>query len=85
MDKSISQKVLEKIKEEKIAPKPEWRFSVCRIFVLALLGFFLVAGAISLGIIFDLFSQFEIQRLFGRPKGMKLIFISLPYILIFLL
>ena len=79
MDKSISQKVLDKIRVEKISPRAEWRFIVCRVTVAVLLGFFLIVGAMSLGIIFDLFSQFEIGSLLGHPKGLKIIFFSLPY------
>lgn len=80
MDKSISQKVIEKIKEEKICPKSGWRFFVYRAIVIVLLTFFLVAGALSLGVIFDLFSKFEVESLISRPRGVQIIFLSLPYI-----
>lgn len=80
MDKSISQKVLEKIKTEKIYPKPEWKFFVYRILIGFFLAIFLMAGALSLGIIFDLFSKFEVERLISRPKGVQIILYSLPYV-----
>lgn len=85
MDKSISQKVLEKIKEEKICPKSGWRFFVYRSIIGTLLIFFLIAGALSLGIIFDLFSKFEVGSLISRPKGMQIVLLSLPYIWFILL
>ncbi|PIP28514.1 MAG: hypothetical protein COX29_00800 [Candidatus Moranbacteria bacterium CG23_combo_of_CG06-09_8_20_14_all_35_22] len=85
MEKSISQKVLEKIKQEKISPKSRWNFLLCRSAVIALLIFFLFAGAFSLGIIFSIFSQFEVGRIVGRPHGMGILFLSLPFIWIILL
>ena len=85
MDKSISQKVLQKIKQEKISPKSKWNFFLCRTGVgIILVGCFIL-GAMSFGIIFSLFSQFEMERIFSRPGGMRMIFSSLPYVWIFLL
>ena len=80
MEKSISQKVLEKIKQEKISPKSRWNFWLCRAGVLIVLVGCLILGAISVAIIFDLFSQFEMERIANRPSGMKIIFLSLPYV-----
>ncbi|MFA6160006.1 MAG: hypothetical protein WC678_02870 [Parcubacteria group bacterium] len=85
MEKSISQKVLEKIKQEKISPKSRWNFWLCRAVVTALLIFFVFAGAFSLGIIFSIFSQFEVGKIVGRPHGMGILFLSLPFIWIILL
>lgn len=85
MNQSISQKVIEKIKQEKISPKARWNFLLCRSAIMALLIFFVIAGAVSLGIILSIFSQFEVGKIVGRPHGVGILFLSLPFIWIILL
>lgn len=80
MQENLSQKVLEKIKNEKISPKATWRFSLCRLAVFAFLIFFLAAGAISFGVVFDIIHEAEVARFIGRPRGLGLLFLSLPYL-----
>lgn len=85
MESSISQKVIEKIRQEKISPKSRWNFLFCRSAVMALLIFCVIAGAVSLGIIFSIFSQFEVGKIVGRPHGIGILFLSLPFVWIIFL
>lgn len=85
MERSISQKVIERIRQEKISPKARWSFLLCRSAVIAGLVFFAIAGAVSLGIIFSIFSQFEVGKIVGRPHGLGILFLSLPFVWIILL
>jgi hypothetical protein len=80
METNVSQKVIDKIKKEHLAPKSGWYFFLGRALILAGLSLFILAGALSFGIIFDLIRQFEITRLIGRPGGPGLVLLSLPYL-----
>ncbi|MFZ2975973.1 MAG: hypothetical protein WA055_05110 [Candidatus Moraniibacteriota bacterium] len=85
MESSISQKVIEKIRQEKISPKSRWNFLFCRSAIIVLLIFCVIAGAVSLGIIFSIFSQFEAGKIISRPHGAGILFWSLPFVWIILL
>ncbi|HPN96925.1 MAG TPA: hypothetical protein PLK35_04125 [Candidatus Moranbacteria bacterium] len=79
MNQAISQKVLEKIKEEKVLPKPKWRFSLRRSLVgLALLAF-LTSGSLAFSLIVELLDRLETGNMMGRPNGFRLLFAGLPY------
>ena len=80
MDTNVSQKVIERIKREHLLPKSGWRFFLGRAVILAGLSLFVLAGALSFGIIFDIIRQFEITRIIGRPGGPGIVFLSLPYL-----
>ncbi|MDR3559220.1 MAG: hypothetical protein P4L62_04700 [Candidatus Pacebacteria bacterium] len=80
MDTNVSQKVIDKIKKERLAPKSGWHFFLLRAAVLAGLSFFILAGALSFGIIFDIVRQVEITRIIGRPGGPGVVLLSLPYL-----
>lgn len=84
MEKSISEKVFEEIRGKKISPKAKWRFLLCRISIIFLLIFCVLAGAVSLGVILSLFSQFDIGQIIHRPRGIRILFLSLPFAWIFL-
>lgn len=80
METNVSQKVIEKIKKEHLSPKASWYFALVRTLVLTALAVFILAGALSFGIIFELIRQFEIARLLGIPRGLNIVLMSLPYL-----
>ncbi|MFA5871486.1 MAG: hypothetical protein WC858_02075 [Parcubacteria group bacterium] len=82
----LGKKVLEKIKEEKIAPKPRWRFLLKDYFVWLLFLISLIIGAVafcvSLHILFE--NDWDLYQYLHRSLAGHIL-ISIPYIWIILL
>ena len=78
MTQQLSQKVLDKIKDEKIQPKAKWvfLFKDCAIwFVFALA---LVVGSLSVSVIIFLLLHDNLN-IPDTQNGLKILFLSLPY------
>jgi len=86
MENKFSQKVLEKIKEEKIEPKPRWQFLLKDYFIWLTFGISLLVGGLAfcvmLLIILD--NDWDIYR-YLEISPLEHFLISLPYIWILLL
>jgi hypothetical protein len=79
MTSLICQKVVERIKEERIQPKSCWWFRVERFLVFSFLGIFLIIGALALSLILELGDQLELENVITRPKGWELVVSGFPY------
>jgi hypothetical protein len=83
---NISEKILEKIKEEKIVPKPRWQFLLKNYVIWTIFGASIIVGSLSLAVILHttLENDWDIYRYLGKDP-IIFIFISLPYFWIILL
>jgi hypothetical protein len=77
----LSNKILQKIKEEKIEPKPRWQFLLKNYAFWAAFGVSVIIGGLAfcvvLGILVD--NDWDIYRLAAENPGKK-IFLSLPFL-----
>lgn len=79
MNAQISEKVVEKIKQEHLSPKPKWRFQLGRMLVFFLLALFFVIGSIAVGLVLELFDELELDSVISRPAGFRMAVGSFPY------
>jgi hypothetical protein len=86
INEQFGQKILEKIKEEKIAPKPRWQF-LLRKYMIWGSGFLaLIVGSLAVSVIVY-FIKDENVNMYQKMDGswLKFLFLTLPYFwLIFL-
>jgi hypothetical protein len=86
MEKDLGKNVLEKIKEEKIQPKPKWIFSVKDLIFWAVFTISLILGSISTSLIIFILrgNDWDLYERLGHGL-FKFVLITLPYFwLIFL-
>ncbi|MBU1118788.1 hypothetical protein KKH43_02830 [Patescibacteria group bacterium] len=78
---NISDKTLEKIKKEKITPKPKWQFLLKDSFLLTLFALMIVIGSISVSVMMYLSSNndFELYSRYGK-NILQYVLLSLPYV-----
>jgi hypothetical protein len=83
---NISEKVLEKIKEEKIIPKPRWQFLLKNYVLWTIFGASIIVGSLSLAVILHTTfeNDWDIYRYLDKSL-LEYILISLPYFWIILL
>lgn len=79
-EKTISQKVLDEIRKKNITPEPRWKFQAGRLMVLAFVLVLLAISGLAVGVIFELLSQFHFDSMVFRPRGLRLISESFPYL-----
>jgi hypothetical protein len=86
INKEFGSKLLEKIKEEKIAPKPRWQFLLQKYTVWGSGFLALVVGSLAVSIIIY-FIEDENRNVYQKLDGscLKFIFLTLPYFWLILL
>lgn len=86
MDINISDKIIEKIREEKITPKPRWQFLLKYYVFWTIFGASIIVGSLSFAVILHttLENDWDIYRYLDKSL-FEYIFISLPYFWIILL
>lgn len=86
MAEKLCDKVLEKIKEEKIEPKPRWQFLLKDCFVWIAFAISVVIGAIAFCVILDAFTDndWDVYK-YAIENPLERIMISLPFIWIVVL
>jgi len=86
INEQFGQKILEKIKEEKIAPKPRWRFLLQKYMVWGSGILALIVGSLAVSVIIY-FIQDENANVYQKLDGswLKFIFLTLPYFWLILL
>lgn len=82
MDKSVSKKIIDKIKKDHIAPEPKWKVNMSNYLFWALLGLIvlLAAGFLSLIILSFIDFDIELYRLIRIRRFAGLLFLSAPYL-----
>lgn len=82
----IEKKILDKIKKEKIQPKPKWQFFAKNFLIWAMLILSIILGALIIAILIFRFSNFDLPayRIAPTPP-IKQFFLGLPYLWIILL
>ena len=77
---NITEKILEKIKEEKIIPKPRWQFLLKNYVLWTAFGASIVVGSLSFAVILNTAfeNDWDIYRYLDK-NPVIFIFISLPY------
>jgi hypothetical protein len=80
MSPSLSEKVLEKIKNDQVKPKASWKFSAERYTILFLLGLSLLVGSIAFGIVLELISKLELFSIWSRVRNSAILIRSFPYL-----
>lgn len=78
--KDISQKILRKIKDEKIKPKPKWRFLAGNYLLWTISITCLIISAIAVSVIFSqpIIGDWDALKFLGLG-AFKFIFVNLPY------
>lgn len=78
---NLGDKVLRKIKDERIAPKPRWQFLLKNYFVWAIFAFSVIVGAFSFCVILDFLADndWDVYR-YAVKNPIETIIISLPLI-----
>jgi hypothetical protein len=86
MSTSISDKIIEKIKVEKITPKPKWRCRLKNYVLWSAFGASIMVGSLSFAVILHTTyeNDWDIYRYLDK-SFLNYIFISLPYFWIILL
>ena len=81
MENKLSQKVLEKIKEEKIEPKPRWQFLLKNCFVWAAFAVSVGIGAVAFCVVLDVLTDndWDVYQ-YAIENPMEKIFLSFPFL-----
>lgn len=79
LNNPISQKVVQRIKIEKICPKPKWCFQIEKGLLVFFFAAFLAISALVVSLILDLADEIEPSSIISRPRGIKLALVSFPY------
>ncbi|MFA4941550.1 MAG: hypothetical protein WC582_03060 [Patescibacteria group bacterium] len=83
---NIAKQVLEKIKEEKMKPKPRWEFIFKEYFLWFLAGLSLLIGSLAVAVIIHMLKNNDWDLYAGASDGLlSFIFITLPYFWLILL
>lgn len=83
---NLSQKVFEKIKENKIQPKSKWMFSLKNYFIWLTGLFFIFIGALSFSVIIYMINNNGWEEYkYINDNFLSFVFLSLPYFWIILL
>jgi len=85
--KNISNKVLKKIKNNNIKPKPRWYFITKNYFIWSIFGISIILGSFAFSMVLFIIKQldWDIYHYIGE-SFLKTVFVSLPYLwLIFLI
>ena len=78
----LCERVLERIKNEQMEPIPRWRFVLSQVLVAVCIAGLILFGALVVGQIMEFLDQLEVGRLWSLSGGVKIVFSSIPYILI---
>jgi hypothetical protein len=80
MNKNISDKILEKIKEDKIRPKAKWEFLLKDYFIWSLFGFCLFLGSLASSVVIYLMrnNDWDLYK-YASGSFFEFFFITLPY------
>ncbi len=78
-EKSTGQKILQKIKEGHIKPKPKWEFLLKSYIIWLFFGLSIVVGSLSFSIMFFLFKNTNWQYYIDTEGILRKILIGLPY------
>jgi len=86
MENKFCDKVLSKIKEEKIEPKPRWRFLLKNYCIWATFAISVIAGALAFCVILDILSDndWDVYQ-YAIENPTERIFLSLPFLWILFL
>jgi len=78
----FSEKIISKIKEEKMKPKPRWHFVLMHVFLLLAIVFSIAFGSVAVAIVIRklTMSDWDLARLSLGGGGLKPIFYLLPYL-----
>ena len=77
-DKDFNQNILEKIKAEKISPKPKWQFLLKNSLIWTLGAFSLILGAISTSLVFYMMTG-EDSGIGRGPNVLEALFFVIPF------
>ncbi len=85
-DKNLTQKIIEKIEQHKLKPKPKWEFILKEYFVWALATISLIIGSLGFAVVIYMIKNND-WDLYDRvsPSLFSFVFASLPYFWIILL
>lgn len=72
------QKILEKIKEDHIKPKPRWEFELKNLAVWLIFGAAILIGSLSTSVMIFMFSHTDWQDYLGDDQVLQEILINLP-------
>ncbi len=78
-DKDFNINVLQKIKEEKLTPKPKWQFLLKNSLIWTLGVLSLILGAISTSLIFYMLTGEESGFGPGSPRDLESLFVIVPF------
>ncbi len=78
-NKNLSQKTWNKIKREKIAPRPKWIFSLKYFSLWAFLASFVLIGGLSFSIIFFVIANSDWRGFFTQIGFFKAFLLGVPF------
>jgi hypothetical protein len=78
-EQSSAQKIIEKIKEARIKPKPRWEFLLKNYLIWAIFAVAISVGSLAFGVIIFMFKNANWQSYAANEGIAKKLLISLPY------